>query len=153
MRGPVLIDTNLLILLIVGLVDPELIRVHKNCSSFSPADHPLFLRTVGPDPRFVLLPNVATEASNLLRQIADPHRTRLARLLRAFIEEYTETYVASRTAARHPGYDRLGLTDGAALSTLDVELHLLTVDLDLYLAFLREGRPATNFRHVIDNAA
>lgn len=148
--SPILIDTNLLVLLMVGSLDPTLVRVHKNCSSFSPDDYRLLLRWVGPRPLFVVLPNVVTETSNLLRQIRDPHRTTLSAMLGRFVKTQREIYVESRRAAARPDYARLGITDCAALCTSEAAIHLLTVDFDLYMGFLEAGRPVTNFRHVID---
>lgn len=148
--SPILIDTNLLVLLVVGSLDPALVGTHKNCSSFTPDDYLLLLRYVGPRPRFIVLPNIVTETSNLLRQIRDPHRARLSAMLGRFVESQSETYVESRRAVARPDHARLGLTDCAILCTSEAALHLLTVDFDLYMGFLEAGRLVTNFRHVID---
>ena len=80
-----------------------------------------------------------------------PYKDAILSVLRAAVLFFSEDYVSSRVAVSRDEYVRLRLTGCALLSTTDAQFHLLTVDLDLYLAFLRAARPVTNFRHVIDN--
>ena len=151
-RGPVLIDTNVLILYITGTAGRSIISIHKCCSNqFTEEDYDALLALLGSDPELILLPNVVTEASNLLAQIARPYKDAILTILKAAVLVFSEEYVMSRIAVSRDDYMRLRLTDCALLSTTDARFHLLTVDLDLYLAFLRAARPVTNFRHVIDN--
>lgn len=150
-RGPILMDTNVLILYITGTTGRSIIPIHKRCSQFIEEDYDDLLALLGVDPEIILLPNVVTEASNLLAQIANPYKDAILNVLKAAVLVFSEDYVTSRVAVSRDEYVRLRLTDCALLSTTDAQFHLLTVDLDLYLAFLRAARPVTNFRHVIDN--
>jgi hypothetical protein len=152
--GPVLIDTNVLILFIVGSTGRSIVAAHKRCNNqFSEEDFDLLLAVLGDAPELILLPNVVTEASNLLAQIANPYKDALLRTLKVAVLTFREVYVASRTAVERAEFKFIRLTDCALLDTRDKSFHLLTVDLDLYLAFSRAGRPATNFRHVIDHSS
>jgi hypothetical protein len=91
-----------------------------------------------------------TETSNLARQIAEPARTLVSRILRELVirAETQELHIPSTQAA----FLRLGMTDAAILDTLGPDKKLLTVDLDLYLQALRQGKPAENFTHYIEAA-
>lgn len=152
--GPVLIDTNVLVLYIAGATGRSIIAAHKRCNNqFAEEDFDALLALLGDDPELILLPNVVTEASNLLAQIANPYKDALLHTLKAAVLTFREDYVTSRNAVFRAEFKFLRLTDCALLDAPDGRLHLLTVDLDLYLAFLRAGRPATNFRHVIDHRA
>ena len=110
---------------------------------FTEEDYDALLALLGRDPELILLPNVVTEASNLLTQIANPYKDAILSVLRAAVLFFSEDYVSSRVAVSRDEYVRLRLTDCALLSTTDARFHPLTVDLDLYLAFLRAARPVT----------
>lgn len=151
-RGPVLIDTNVLVLYIAGSTSRSIVARHRRCNNqFSEEDYEILLCVLGDEPELILLPNVVTEASNLLAQIANPYKDALLRTLKDAVLAFREDYVTSRRSVARAEFRYLRLTDCALLDATGVRLHLLTVDLDLYLAFSRAGRPATNFRHVIDN--
>lgn len=151
-HGPVLIDTNVLLLYVTGATGRQIIAAHKRCSSqFDEDDYDLLLELLGDDPELILLPNMVTETSNLLAQIANPYKDALLRSFKGAVLTFPKDYLASRIAVALPDFRLLRLTDCALLAMPNPALHLLTVDLGLYLAFLRAGRPATNFRHVIDN--
>lgn len=150
-RGPILIDTNVFVLYVTGAAGRSIVPVHKRCNQFTEEDYDALIALLGDEPELILLPNVVAEASNLLAQIAEPYKAAVLRMLKAAVLTFSEEYVTSRMAVSHVDYMRLRLTDCALLSAPDPKFHLLTVDFNLYLAFLRDDRPVTNFRHVIDN--
>jgi hypothetical protein len=96
----------------------------------------------------LVTPNTLTETSNLVSQIAEPARTKIAETFRNFVRITRERYVESTRAVEHSGFPRLWLTDSAILTELDDKHVLLTADLDLYLAALQQGRNAVNFNHL-----
>ena len=128
MVAEALVDANLLILLVVGSVDPHLIRKNKRTRNFTPRDYDLLLDLIG-EKRVFVIPNTLTEASNLLT----PH-PRFAAKLRDLIDGSTEETVSSATAARSAAFPRLGLTDAVLLEVASPARPLITVDLDLYVA-------------------
>ena len=140
------IDTNLLILLVVGLVDRRLVGAHRRTRSFTPQNYDLLLGMIKRLERVFVTPNTLTEASNLLE---NRHDTRFLEQLRILIEGSEEIIVASATAARNRAFARLGLTDAALLEVVSAERPLITVDLDLYNAALAKGEEAAlNFTHL-----
>jgi rRNA-processing protein FCF1 len=143
-----IIDTNLLLLYIVGSLDPNLIRKHKRTSQFGIEDFRLLDDFLGQFERFVTTPNVLTEVSNLLSQIGDEVATRLRIRLRALIEIFQEEYIASTEAAGAEEFQRLGLTDAAILLLSKEDLLVLTDDIHLYLALQRRGIEAVNFNYI-----
>ena len=138
-------DSNLLVLLVVGSVDRGLISRHRRSRRFGPDDYDRLLALLDPLDRVLVTPNTLTEASNLLSSSDDP---RPMACLRALIEETEEIVVASRTATRNRMFARLGLTDAALLEAVSAETPLITVDFDLYGAALAKGEGvAVNFTH------
>ncbi len=147
----VLLDTNLMVLLVVGTASPNYIKRHKRLQAYTEKDYRMLVNILPTEPRRVLVtPNTITETSNLAGQIAEPARKRVFETMRALLGDMDEVYVASRRAADHVSFVRLGITDAALLhSSLNGTL-LITADLDLYLEAARQGRPVINFNHHIE---
>lgn len=126
------IDSNLLVLLVAGNVDQDLIAKHRRLESFS-TDNYLELRSmlneVG---QIYVTPNTLTEASNLLAQHGEPERSSLLDHLRCLIHNSKEIRIPSDQASDRSEFKRLGLTDVVLLEAITPETPLLTADLELY---------------------
>jgi predicted nucleic acid-binding protein len=144
----IVLDTNLLVLLVVGATSKTLIGVHDRLAAYSEADFDLLNDYLAAASQIVVTPHTLTESSNLLRQIRNPARDRISATLKALIGRAEERFADSQTVAEHADYLRLGLTDCALMTVAAGDEELLTVDLDLYLAALRRGGRAVNFNHV-----
>ena len=142
------IDTNLLVLLVVGETDRDMISKHRRTRAYRVQDYELLLRLINEtDHQVFVTPNTLTEASNLLAQHEDPERSRIFGVLQALIERTEETVVESKVAARNSNFKRLGLTDAALLEVVSASNPLVTVDLK-YLAASEKAVGATyNFTH------
>ncbi len=149
--GPVtiIVDTNLLLLWIVGLASADYIRKHKRLRAYTDEDFALLLNILSRARKIILTPNTLTETSNLAGYIAEPARTEIYSVLAALIKavETEEYFIPSERAAARPEFTRLGLTDSALLELIDETHTLLTADVDLYLAALYRGLNAENFNH------
>ena len=141
------LDTNLLILLIVGGVDTCIIAKHRRLSDYTEDDYVLLLVILEEASRIFVTPNTLTEASNLLAQHGEPERSLLMAGLRYLIDESEEIVVSSALASAHPEFSRLGLTDVALLEAISLETPLITADMNLYAAALeKDENAAVNFR-------
>ena len=148
MPSALFIDANLIVLLVVGLVDRDLIVRHRRTKIFTVEDYDRLTDALDPVRYIRMTPNTLTEASNLLGQHREPQRSQLLLKLRALIEQSPEIVVASADAARRDVFPRLGLTDAALLEVVSADAPLLTVDLNLYVAALASGyEAAINFNH------
>ncbi|MCB8838238.1 hypothetical protein [Aurantimonas sp. VKM B-3413] len=145
---PVLLDTNLAVLLVVGLFGTDLIARHKKLRAYDQRDFEILQELVSPASELIFTPHILTEMSNLLRQIGDPLRSRLTELFSRFILTATEQSIESKTAVRRAEFTRLGLPDSVSLCLAETGAVLLTDDLDLYLAAEHAGFEAINFAHV-----
>lgn len=147
-----LLDTNLLVLLVVGLTDRGLILKHKRTRTFEPADYDLLLEMLTGFDTVVVTPHVLAEASNLLAQIGEPALTALRTTFAALVEAQEEVYVVAKTSVRQPTFLRLGLTDTAILELTagpaEGRLALLTTDVGLYLEAAKTNPLAENFNHL-----
>ncbi|MCF4125815.1 PIN domain-containing protein [Methylobacterium sp. SyP6R] len=143
-----ILDTNLMVLLIVGLASQDYILRHKRTQTYTVEDFLLLQDTLAGTPSVVTIPHVLAETSNLVRQFAEPGRSRICAVLQNFVFDCIETTVASGAAARRPEFRLLGLTDAALLEVQYETSVLLTDDLDLYVASVSAGRQAVNFSHL-----
>lgn len=144
------IDTNLLLLLLVGRVSINAIRRHKRLGAFDEDDYALLSSRIA-DAALFTIPNTMTETSNLLTQsVRDPLKSLLLREFRQLVEGVDELFVPSRTAVRLDEFEWLGLTDSAWLAALDTDTEFLTADLRLFVAAQERGLNAVNFNHLRD---
>lgn len=141
-----LLDTNLLVLLIVGSASRTFIPFHKRTRAYTIDDY-ILLGTFVSATTLVTTPNILSETSNLIRQFGDPHRSQVIDVFAAFSHEVEEVYIPSADAVRGREFRRFGLTDAAILSTLSGDVTLVTDDLDLYMAAALAGQRVINFAH------
>lgn len=146
MKRTVIIDTNLLLLLVVGTYDVDYISVHKRTDTFTEDDYQLLLIVLD-GASLVLTPNICTEASNLLWQTPEPYKSDLRRVLARIISANSEFHCASVTVIGTDEFMALGLTDAGILELPEGSGQILTVDLDLHLAALQRGLPTENFNN------
>ena len=141
------LDTNLLVLLVVGNEDRELIPKHRRLEHYSADDYDILVQLVAGANQLFVTPNTLTETSNLLAQHGEPERSRILNQLRVIIHESQEVVVAGAVASANRQFPRLGLTDAALLEAITPDTPLLTTDFRLYLAALEQQGPdvAVNF--------
>lgn len=144
----VFVDTNLLVLLVVGKTDRNLIEKHRRLQEFQEDDYDILVKILKQVDKILVTPNTLTEASNLLAYHGEPERSRIFEVLRMLIEEHEEIVVTSKTASQSKEFTRLGLTDAALLEAISSSTPVVTVDFSLYRAAIsKESQSAYNFRH------
>jgi hypothetical protein len=148
----VAVDSNLLLLLVVGMTSRDYVDKHKRLKEFTVDDFDLLQEQLSVATEIVVTPNTLTETSNLIDHIADPARTRIYETLRSLVKSpgAKEIYVASAGAVENSQLPHLGLTDCVLLDACSSQTPLITVDLRLYLAAIGRGDKALNFNHLRD---
>ena len=142
----VLIDTNILLMYIVGTVDPKFIPTFKRTKMFTIEDYALLRRFLG-HRSIVTTPNILTEVSNLAGQMAEPRRTRVFQTFAQAVRVMPEQYVHSTTATQNVAFVRLGLTDAVIARIAEGEVLVLTDDFKLTQHLERSGLAVMNFNH------
>lgn len=148
----VILDTNLLVLLVVGAASEDYIHIHKKLDSYTIDDYRLLLKILSGASDVVVTPNTLSETSNLVGYIGEPARSKIYAVFRKFVgsPETKEVYVKSDVAASRVEFVRLGLADSAMLEISNATDSLPTADLDLYLSAPARGAKAENFNHYRD---
>lgn len=127
-----LVDTNLLLVLLLGHVDPRLIGNTARTDGYSASDYELLRDVLEPFARIVILPQILTEAGNLLkRNCRYPSALLDLQLeLARFVQDAKarERTVSAKRATLHPAYHTLGYADAAILAAANGRYLLLTAD-------------------------
>ncbi|SJM90153.1 conserved hypothetical protein [Crenothrix polyspora] len=144
----ILLDTNLLILFVVGTASRQYIGKHKKLTAFTVEDYGELVRIIATATEVLVTPNTLTETSNLAAYIGEPARSEVFHVLRTIINNTQETHLPSRVAANRKEFIRLGLTDAVLIEAGTQDTIVLTTDLDLYLAVMAKGAQAINFNHL-----
>jgi rRNA-processing protein FCF1 len=142
-----LVDTNILLLYIVGSLGVELIRRHRRTDKFTAEDYLLLTRLLGQFGAIVVTPNILTEVSNLLGY-KDSMKEKLLLGLASLTTVVEERHLTSADVVKAAEFSRLGLTDSSIILLAQEDLIVLTDDLSLSLALQRRGIEVINFNHL-----
>jgi len=145
-----LIDTNLLLLLVVGATDPAFVSRHKNLKlgdkQLSKTHYNQLLEVIQTSDKLVSTPNILTETSNLLRQCKNPMRDNITRVFSNLINKFEEIYIPSCEAASRTEFIRFGLTDASILTLQQRKLRIVTADGPLDESCRRLGFTVVNLK-------
>ncbi len=143
----------MLVVFVIGSVDPKLLGVAKRVKEYKPSDYDLIYAYLSLFSDIVLLPNIISEASNLLDHLRGERREHCMERLAQLVQGSSERYIASISAVEQPEYLMLGVADAAMLCALEGDTYLLTADRELYLAALCRNREAQYFQELREQAA
>jgi hypothetical protein len=143
----VLIDTNLLVLYLVGLVNRQRIRNFKRTGDFSLDDFDLLVELIRWFGKLIATPHVLSQVSDLT-DLKDEELTAVRTLFKRLIGQIDEQYDEVQGIVSDPIFDRLGSTDAAIAVAGARKILVLTTDLQLQVALQDRGLDALNFNHV-----
>ena len=145
----IVVDTNVLLLYLIGSFDRSRISTFKNTSRYVPEDYDTISLILGMFDKLIATPNILTEFSNLSGQLGNPTRTEFFRFVAEGVFQFIdERYVRSRDVVKGTEFTRLGLTDIGIALLADTKIPVLTDDFDLYVLLSKRGVDVINFNHV-----
>jgi rRNA-processing protein FCF1 len=144
----ILIDTNILLCYLVGLLNPKRIPLFKRTAQFVVEDFTLLSALLGYFKRIVTTPNILTEVNSFSQQLGEPDRTKLLDIFSKQIQILDEHYVESRIVAEREEFTRLGLTDSGILHLSPTKYLVLTDDFRLANHLSKNGIDVINFNHI-----
>jgi hypothetical protein len=143
----VLVDTNLLVLYLVGSVNRRRVTDFKRTAAFSIEDFDLLGRLIAWFGKLMVTPHVLSQVSDLTK-LQGKELAQLRSLFKELVETMEETFDESRILVTHPVFARLGLADAAIAKVCSRGILVLTTDVELYLSLQALGADAVNFNHV-----
>lgn len=110
-----LIDTNALVVLILGTIDVRLISTHRRTSIYEVQDYLDLVQVVGELSELVVLPNVWTETDNLLNGSLPRRKWEYISVVKQVVAKTTERFLSTQTAVNSSAFFTLGITDSLLL--------------------------------------
>ena len=144
----IIIDTNILLLYLVGRVNRERIPRFKRTAQFVPEDYDRLLKLFNNFQKVIATPNIMTEVNSLANQLGEPERTQCLNLFTWLISQIAEEYIESSIVARHNVFCRFGLTDCGIMLLAKDKYLVLTDDLKLHLYLKAMGIDTVNFNNL-----
>src|SRR5947209_994824 len=124
----VALDTNVLVLLIVGLTSKNYIQRHSRTRQFTKKDFELLRVILASFSDAVVTPTTLAELSNLLDEGYDPMRLQIWSQFKSLVKSTQELYVASGDLSDRDEFIRLGLADCSMLELARQGATVLSTD-------------------------
>jgi hypothetical protein len=143
-----LIDSNLLLLLFVGLHDRTRIEKFKRTAQFTVKDFERLIAFVERFKEVITTPSILTEVSNLLGQLPDKLRYSFYQHFAYGLKNLDEHYTPSQELGDEKGFPKFGLTDMAILRAASGKYLVLTDDFRLTQYLEGQNIDVINFNHL-----
>jgi rRNA-processing protein FCF1 len=146
----VLLDSNLLLLFLVGGYSLSLIRTFKRVSDYSVQDYRLLVEFLGSFKILVVTPHVLTEVSNLANSLPQGIKTEWFRSFAELLASQGSTpglrehHIAADAIAKTREFYAFGITD-AAISLISSDTLVVTADYRLSGTLRKKGVEVLNF--------
>jgi rRNA-processing protein FCF1 len=144
-RRGVLLDTNLLLLYLIGQYDRARIERFKRTVQYTINDFDLLDRLLKVFTRVRTLPHVLAEVNSLSSQLPGDVLTEFRRTFATEIGTFWEGQLPSHQVAMRTEFSFLGLTDSAILAESIGRYLVITDDLELCATLSRVGVDVLNF--------
>ena len=144
----ILIDTNILLLLIVGSSNRKRISQFKRTEQFVPEDYDLLIKLINLFPKIITTPNILTEVNSLTNQIGEPERSKCCAIFAQLISEIGEVALSSQEIVKNNGFIKFGLTDCGIIELSKNQYLVLTDDFKLFNYLQNLEIDSINFNHL-----
>jgi hypothetical protein len=146
----ILLDTNLLLLLFIGLADSDWVNDFGRTRNQQFTDREFFLleSIVKTFSKIVTTPHILTETTNFVFQIDGKRRQSALQIIAKSIQSFKERRKESKKLVLHGGFYNFGLTDSAILDLPTKRYLVLSIDAALVIALQKKGVDAINFNHL-----
>ena len=139
------IDTNLLLLYLMGVYDPKKISQFKRTQQFIEEDFRLLVKFIDlfDKAKVVVTPHILTETTNLAPNYTFP-------ILQTILESLQENMVESLKIINSDTtcFNKFGLSDTAIQHLAQQNYLILTDDFPLYHYLATKGHSVINFNHI-----
>jgi len=144
----IVVDTNLLLVYLVGLYSPDQISEFKRTKAYTIDEFHLLRAVLSHFRLLVTTPNILTEVSNLGSQLPRSHIKGYFQEFRQQLQLLSENYVPASSVCACPYFEQYGLTDSVIAVLSQNQYLVLTAD--ARLAYLLEdlGVDVLNFNHI-----
>lgn len=148
----VIIDTNVLILYLVGSTNQEYIKKVKATKNiFNKNDYETIKNIILYYDKVITTPNILTELSLFAGQKKHLKKELFNQFnVMVCSSNFEEKFVKSPEISNDSSFNRLGLTDIAIAKLSEEKVGVITKDLDLCLELQSRGLQVLNFNYIMD---
>lgn len=122
------IDTNALLILIIGSIDCKIFKTHRRTSIYGEIDYDILVGLIKDFKNLVVTPNIWTEVDNLLNDFNGSYKDLYISQMKKVTAIINEEYIESFKAFESDNVFELGLTDTQILSVSIKCKRLITAD-------------------------
>ncbi|KKQ46175.1 MAG: hypothetical protein US63_C0005G0017 [Candidatus Moranbacteria bacterium GW2011_GWC2_37_8] len=148
----IIIDTNLLVLYIVGFYDAEYIEKFQRVKNkgYTKEDFEALLKLVSPFNKIFITPQILAEVSNLtFNDIKDNRFLEYFNEVLRIIGDIEEHHISKNMLLKMPMLSKFGFTDSSIMELAQKEdLPVITDDFPLYSLLINSGISAINMTHI-----
>lgn len=141
----ILLDANILVIYLVGLLGREHLRNCRATKASSPEDFDLLTGFLSPFAKIITTPHILTETSNLAGRLPQGLHYEFRLHFRELFKQAEERYLPAQELVNKDDFLRFGLAD-TAIAELAPDRHLvLTDEVSLYNTLQSRGVDVINF--------
>jgi hypothetical protein len=142
------IDSNLLLLLLIGTIDESFIKTFKRTQKYQIEDFYALAELLSKFSMLCTTPNILTEVSNLANALKSERKSLFFNLLSDRIKKLDEQYLPSENIAGSSEFIKFGLTDSVLIKLSIRGILLITDDFPLAQYADSAGADVINFNHI-----
>jgi hypothetical protein len=147
----VIIDTNLLLLLIVGYYDKEFISQHRRLSKYDVKDFEWLVSFIRHFNKIIITPHILTELSNLSFTMSEPKLNEYLKILIDILRDFNEESLNLKKILNLDLLLKLGVTDSAYIEIAKEKKYLvITDDFDSFVNMVKIKIDAINYNYIKD---
>lgn len=148
-RKGVFFDTEILLVLVLGIYDQKFMRTFSRTSSYELDDFQNFVGIFNSAKRRFVSPQVLAELTNYTDKIYEPVKTRFYDSMKKFLDKQIEQYIPkNKIMAESSWFIKTGFTDTSVLKTcIQKDCALVTTDATLTSIAQHANIPVFNYRN------
>jgi hypothetical protein len=147
----IIIDTNLLLLLIVGQYDKNFIPQHRRLEKYEIIDFEWLINFIKHFKKIIITPHILTELSNLSFTMSEPKLSDYIKRFVFILKSFTEENLSLSNILSLDLLPELGVTDSAFIDIAKNKNYLvITDDLNAYVNMEKQKIDAINYTYVKD---
>ncbi len=143
-----LIDTNILMLLIIGTTNRDRISKFNRTEKFTSNDYDVLLDIIDKFSHIITTPNILTEINSLINGVGEPERSKCVETLAKIINNLNENYLQSQEVVKNDKFIKFGLTDCGIMAIAQNKYLVLTDDFKLLNYLQSISIDVINFNHL-----
>ena len=144
----VIVDSNLLLLFIIGSFDEQLISTFKRTKTYTGSDYRILSEFLSAFSEILVTPNILTEVSNLSNQLPESYKPDYFTQFGEHIGRMQEHFHSSNSLRTHDSFVKFGLADASIHECAEHGRLVLTDDARLADFLGRRGIDVLNFNHI-----